>query len=132
MNTVFFRMALVLAFVGVFIGGVLASDTVRQPVLLEDQRFNGQFYRRTDTFYGFWEFDGTSRAIFTGYNLTWERNRQFVNVYEFRIYEDGMIRWRIWYEYDHFLFRADAWAPILSGLLSMRWAAACRMAALCG
>jgi len=91
MKTVFFRMALVLAFMGVFIGGVLASDTVRQPVPLEDQRFNGVFYYRSDLLYRFWEFDGTSMVVIN------TPARNYTSVWEFRIYENGLIRSRHWY-----------------------------------
>ena len=99
MRTMFLRMVLGLVVMAAFVSSAVALE-VRQPVPLEDQRFNGQFYYRSDRFYGFWEFDGTSRVVFTGYNPQLRGNPNFVHIREFRIYENGLIRWRFWYDDD--------------------------------
>jgi len=89
MRTVFFRMALVLAFVGVF-----ASCTDAQPVSQSDSRFYGVFYHHgADDSYGFWKFDGTSRAV----HFVRSIHGEWAQIFKFNISENGMAGQRDWY-----------------------------------
>jgi len=92
MKTVFFKVALLLAFMGVF-----ASCTDAQPVSQSDSRFLGQFYYRFDDGgYIIWDFDGKSSVQQTN------TSQESVRIFEFIFYEDEMKGRRNW---DRCFFR---------------------------